>query len=83
MVKLLPETGNNNDLSIHVWLIYFQMKNLKKIQKYDSKCTKFIRSNPKLGLLGSSTLVFITQISVNFALVLTGRLDQTNHLVTS
>ena len=23
VVKLLPETGNNNDLSIHVWLTYF------------------------------------------------------------
>ena len=43
VVKLLPETGNNNDLSIHVWLIYFQVKNLKRIQKYDSKCTKFTR----------------------------------------
>ena len=43
VVKLFPKTGNNNDLSIHVWLIYFQMKNLKRIQKYNSKCTKFPR----------------------------------------
>ena len=56
MVKPLSEVGNTNDLSIYVWFIHSQVNNFKKIQKYNSKCTEFIRKN-KTGHMNSKIML--------------------------